>query len=307
MGRFVKVFAPFLLMCGSVNAQDMPQHAIRMAAPVSPSADFYITGESIEPMILAEWEVINDMGSHIRIVWGQEAVDAAPPEASRYIQKSYVFPTGTIRVLEFKKNKGGMMHAVTVETAIYMLEGSGSIEVAGEKIVLNEGDLASYPSGTLRGDGDATVIAWTVTGSNATAAVKAMVVRGDDVTISHSAQWPIPDGKMVRVRTPEGLEIAPSDAIRLDLKRYTFDGNSVRVTKNYKGGPTSKATSTMDALIYVTSGRLHFFQDDLDVIVGPGDAIREIAGHYHNWIRLEDSSFIATSRLPVVPMAIDAD
>ena len=63
----------------------------------------------------------------------------------------------------------------------------------------------------------------------------------------------------------------------------------------------------MDALIYVTSGRLHFFQDDLDVIAGPGDAIREIAGHYHNWIRLEASSFLATSSLPVVPMSTDAN
>ncbi|MBT5239301.1 MAG: hypothetical protein HN793_07820 [Rhodospirillaceae bacterium] len=307
MERFVKVFAPFLLLCGSVNAQDMPQHAIRTAAPVSPSADFYIAGESVEPMILAEWEVINDLGSRIRIVWGQEAVDAAPPEASRYTQKSYVFPTGTIRVLEFKKDEGGMMHAITVETAIYMLEGSGTVEVAGEKVVLNEGDLASHPSGTLRGDGDATVIAWTVTGSNINEAVKAMVVRGSDVPISHSAQWPGPDGKMERARTSDALENAPSDAIRLDLKRYIFDGNSVRVTKNYKGGPTSKATSSMDALIYVTSGRLHFFQDDLDVIAGPGDAIREIAGHYHNWIRLEDSSFLATSSLPVVPMSTDAN
>ena len=275
MGRSVTVFTIFLLMAGASFAQDLPQHAVRTAAPVSPLAEMFIPGESVEPMVLAEWDTIDPvMGPRIRIVWGQEAVDAAPPEASRYTQTSYVFPTGTIRVLEFKADKGGMVHAITVETAIYMLKGSGTVEVAGEAVELNEGDLASYPSGTLRGDGDATVIAWTVTGSKINEAAKAMVVRGADVPVSHSAQWPGPDGKMMRARAPEALKEAPDDAIRLDLWRYTFEGNSVRVTKNYKGGPTSKASSSMDALIYVTSGKLHFFQDDLDFIAGAGDAIR---------------------------------
>ncbi|MGY8962344.1 MAG: cupin domain-containing protein [Rhodospirillales bacterium] len=302
MGRLSRVLAAFMLMSGVVLAQDLPQHAIRTAAPMSPSAAMFIPGESVEPLILAEWEVINDLGPRIRIVWGQEAVDAAPPEASRYIQKSYVFPTGTIRVLDFQKDEGGMMHAITVETAIYMLKGSGTVEVAGETVTLNEGDLASYPSGTLRGDGDSTVIAWTVTGSKINEVAEAMVVRGIDVPVTHSAQWPGPDGKMVRARTSEALWEAPGDAIRLDLKRYMFDGNSVRTTINYKGGPTSKVTSSMDALIYITSGKLHFFQDDLNFVAGAGDAIREISGHYHNWIRLEDSSFIATSSLPVAPI-----
>ena len=307
MGRLATMLAAFMLTSGAAFAQDLPQHAVRTAAPVSPLAEMFIPGESVEPMVLAEWEVINDLGSRIRIVWGQEAVDAPPPEASRYMQKSYVFPTGTIRVLEFKEDKGGMMHAITVETAIYMLKGTGTVEVAGKTVVLNEGDLASYPSGTLRGDGDATVIAWTVTGSKINEAAKAMVVRSADVPVSHSAQWPGPDGKVVRARAPEALKEAPDDAIRLDLWRYTFDGNSVRVTKNYKGGPTSKATGSLDALIYVTLSKLHFFQDDLDFIAGPGDAIREIAGHYHNWIRLEESSFVATSSMPVVPYVAEAN
>ena len=308
MGRIATTLVAFALMSVGASAQDQPQHAVRTAAPLDPTAEFYIRGADVEPWHLAEWQTVDPvMGPRIRIVWGEEAVAAAPPEASKYTEKQYVFPTGTIRVLEFKEDRGGMLHAITVETALYMLKGSGTVEVAGETVQIGEGDVVSYPSGALRGDGDATVILWHVTGTKINETAKAMVVRAKDVPMSHSAQWPGPDGKMVRARTAEDLEKAPGDAIRLDLWRYVFDGNSVRVTKNYKGGPTSKTTSSMDALIYVTSGKLHFFQGDEDVIAGPGDAIREIAGHYHNWIRLEDSSFVATSSMPVVPYVVDID
>ncbi|MCB2106723.1 MAG: cupin domain-containing protein, partial [Rhodobacteraceae bacterium] len=70
-----------------------------------------------------------------------------------------------------------------------------------------------------------------------------------------------------------------------------------------KGGPTSPASGKLDALIYVISGQLKFTQDGVEVIANPGDAIREIAGAKHFWYRLEDSSFVATSSLPVVPLA----
>ena len=127
----------------AVWAQDLPSHAVRTAAPLNPMAETFIAGDSFEPMILAEWEVINDMGSRIRIVWGEEAVAAAPRDASRYMQKSYVFPTGTIRVLEFKKSQGGMLHAITVENQLYMLKGEGTVEVAGETVAIGEGDVVS--------------------------------------------------------------------------------------------------------------------------------------------------------------------
>ena len=291
-----------MLACvwAAAAAQDLPKHAVRTAAPVNPSGDFFIAGEAIQPMLLAEWEVVDDRGSRIRIVWGQEAVDQAPDNASRYTQKTYPFPTGTIRVLNFKANRGGMLHAITVETGIFMLQGSGTVEVAGETVALSEGDMVSYPSGVLRGSGDARVIAWTVTGTQINAGASAALIRGADAPVTHSAEWN-ENGERVRASTPEQLQRAPDAAIRLSVKRYTFDGNSVRVAHSKKGGPTTRRTSDLDALIYVTSGRLRFFQDDEDVVAGPGDAIREIAGHYHHWYRLEDSSFVATSSLPVAP------
>lgn len=296
--------ATALLVSPAAAQEDWPQHAMRTAAPVNPSPDFHISGSSVVALPLAEWVAENrtGRGERVEIVWGQDAVDKAPAKASKYLQKSYVFPTGTIRVMEFKADKGGMLHAITVETAIYMLKGSGTVDVAGQNVQINEGDLVSYPSGVLQGTGDATVIAWTVTGNLINEASPAKLVRSTDAKMSASAEWD-QGGKRVRGRTPEELAKAPANAIRLEIQRYDFPGNSVRVTKNYKGGPTSPTTGDQDALIYVVSGKLNFFQDGKDVIALPGDAVREIAGATHHWIRLEDSSFIATSSLPIKPLA----
>ncbi len=291
--------AALFISCTAL-AQTVPLHAVRTSAPVNPSSEFFIPGASVTPMLLAEWEEENELGVRVRIVWGQEAVDQAPPNASRYEQKTFSFPTGTIRILEFEEENGGMLHAITAETALHMLKGSGSVEVSGETVALKEGDTVSYPSGVLRGDGDATVIAWTVTGLLINDSAKAELVRGVDAPVSHSAQWD-ENGERVRANTPEALAKAPPDAIRLSVKRYTFEGNSVRVAHSKQGGPTTTATSTLDALIYVTSGNLRFFQDDAVIEAVPGDAIREMAGHYHNWYRIEDSSFVATSSLPIKP------
>jgi len=290
-----------LLVACSASAQTLPLHAVRTAAPISPTSDMHLAGASVEPMILAEWDVENDRGKIVRIVWGQEAVDQAPAGASRYEQKTYSFPTGTIRILEFKEEMGGMIHAITVESAIFMLNGSGTVEVAGELVELETGDVVSYPSGVLRGDGDATVVAWTVTGNLINEAARAQHIRSADAPVIHFAEWD-ENGKRVSANTPEALENAPTDAIRLSVKRYSFEGNSVRVAHSKQGGPTSQRTGKLDSLIYVTSGKLRFFQDDSIIDTVPGDAIREIAGHYHHWYRIEDSSFVAISSLPIKPL-----
>lgn len=279
----------------------LPLHAVRNAAPVSPASDFHVAGSTIEPLLLAEWEAEGPMGKGVQIVWGQAAVDKAPASASRYQQKTYSFPTGTIRVLEFPA-PGAMIHAITSETAIFMLRGSGSVEVAGATVNLDAGDAVSYPSGVLRGNGPATVIAWTVTGTLNNEASRARVVRRADAIVMDSAEWD-QDGKRMSARGAAELAAAPPDAIRLSVSRYEFPGNSIRVARNFKGGPTSPKSSELDALIYITSGRMKFTQNGREVEVVPGDAIREIAGAAHFWYRLEDSSFVATSSLPVVPLA----
>ena len=99
-----------LMLPVSLAAQTLPAHAVRSAGPINPAADFYIAGALVAPMFLAEWDADSRQGKTVQIVWGKDAVDKAPANASRYEQKSYVFPTGTIRVLEFKKATGGMVH-----------------------------------------------------------------------------------------------------------------------------------------------------------------------------------------------------
>lgn len=264
--------------------------------------DFLIRGADVVPMLLAEWDTSNPVGNPVAIVWGREAVDKAPVNASRYSQKTYSFPTGTIRLLQFSAATGGMLHLITSETAIFMLQGGGSVDVAGRNVSIAAGDVVSYPSGVLRGAGDATVIAWTVTGTANNEAAPARLVRRAEAKVMDSAEW-ARDGKQVSARTPAKLAPPPPEAVRLSVARYEFPGNSVRVARNFKGGPTSPKSAELDALIYITSGHMTFTQDGRSVEVRAGDAIRELSGSEHFWYRYEDSSFVATSSLPLMPNA----
>jgi quercetin dioxygenase-like cupin family protein len=295
--------AAALLFATSVAcaAGPLPPHAMRNAAPVAPSADFHIAGAGVGALPLAEWETEGPMGRTVQIVWGREAVDKAPANASRYAQKTYSFPTGTIRVLEFRQASGGMIHQVTSETALFMLEGSGTVGVAGRDVGIGAGDAVNFPSGVLRGAGDATVILWTVTGTRNNEDSKSMVVRAADAPVTESAEWD-EDGRRVAARTPAELAKAPADAIRLAVRRYEFPGNSVRFARSFKGGPTSPKTGELDSLIYVISGDLRFTQGGHEVHAVPGDAVREIAGENHYWYRVADSAFVAISSLPMVPI-----
>ncbi|MCB2109095.1 MAG: hypothetical protein KDE14_15400, partial [Rhodobacteraceae bacterium] len=236
--RHIGIICGISLIAGLAYAADeIPAHAIRVAGPYEPSMEFHIPADKAETLLLAEWEATNARGTMSQISWGEESVAKAPASASKYVQKSYSFPTGMIRVLDFKQASGGMYHAISSETGLYMLKGTGSVEVAGKTVVLNEGDVVSYPRGVLRGSGDATVVLWTVRGTLINEAAAATVVHAADAPTTSSAEWDV-DGKRFRTSKPEELAKAPESAIRLDLKRYEFPGNSVRVTRNYKGGPT---------------------------------------------------------------------
>lgn len=294
-----------LLFISSVQAEGVDQKASKNKIASEALEQTFISGESIEKIPRATWEVADSAGSRIVSASGKEAVQQASESATRYSSKSYIFPTGTIMVLEFEKAQGGMLHAITEESALYVLEGEGSVDVAGERVPIKQGDVVSYPSGALRGKADAVIVAWRVTGTTSKDESRPMVIKSSDATLRQLGYWPGPDGQRVVVTTAEDLRNAPPNAIRLEMKSYSFDGNSVTVTKNYRGGPTNKSTGERDGLLYITSGKMRFFQDDIDVIAGPGDAIRETAGRYHNWIRLEDSSFVGIGTSPATPIKVD--
>ncbi len=294
-----------LLMISAVQAQGVDQKASNKKVSNEILGQTFISGDSIEKIPRAAWEIADSSGSRIVSVSGKVAVHEAPASASRYSSKSYVFPTGTIWVFEFKKSQGGMIHAIKEENALYVLQGEGSVEVSGERLPIKQGDVVSYPAGALRGEADAIILAWKVTGTTSKDESRPMFIKSADAKVRLLGYWPGPDGQRVVVTTAEELRHAPSQAIRLEMRSYPFDGNSVTVTKNYRGGPTNKSTGDRDGLLYITSGKMRFFQDDIDVIAGPGDAIRETAGKYHNWIRLEDSSFVGIGTTPAISVKLD--
>ena len=311
MIRHVANLSAALLLAACVSAQDVPQRA----TPASPLSNSFLPGASIEVVPMAGWDVTDADGTRTLSASGHNAVDQAPANAARYTQKSYVFPTGSIHVLEFNTANGGMTHPITDETTLYMLKGEATVQVAGETVSITQGDAVSYPSGTLRGDGDGTAVLWIVTGNDIDGEAKPKVVRSADTTFAQMGYWPNPDGGgRILVTTAEALKDAPAYAVRLDMTNYAFDDNGLVVTKNYKSGPTNKSSGDRDALLYITSGKMRWFQDGIDVIAGhgidviavPGDAIRETAGRYHNWIRMEDSSFLGIGTAPLAPLDADA-
>lgn len=281
----------------AADAGAPPPHAQKISAAVDPHMGPRIAGADVKSVTFAEWEVTGPRGTTVPILFGA-ALDKAPKNASFYDQKTYEFPTGQIRVMTFRKDKGGVTHQITAENAMYVMKGSVTIEVGGKPVELKEGDAVGYPSGIVRGKGDATLVVWTVTGTALNEASKTTVVHKKDAKIGKSAEWD-EGGKRVRANTPEALKKAPKDAIRLQVDRYEIPGNSIRVAHNYKGGPTSDAGGPIDALILITSGHLTYFEDGKPFDAYPGDAIREAGGHKNHWIRHEDSSFLAISTQPI--------
>jgi quercetin dioxygenase-like cupin family protein len=186
-----------------------------------------------------------------------------------------------------------VLHPIGDETQLYVLEGAATVGVGGAPTSIRAGDAVSRPDGMLRGDGDATLIAWTV--GSAVAAPRPMVVRAEDVTAQMTAEWMEGDTVVRTATTAETEGKAPADAKRLLSRRYTFDGNSIRVAKLLKGGRRAPATMTADSLIYVTGGPLRFRQGDEEMVVNAGDFIREEAGLTHVWDQLEDGGFVTTT------------
>ncbi len=220
--------------------------------------------------------------------------------AARYQQKTYTFPTGSIRILEFKKDAGGVFHKVGDETAMRIMKGTAEVEVDGKKVALKEGDVVQSPKGVVRSAGqpeDATILLWKVTGTQPNPPTKVYSFATDAVT-SVSKEWD-QDGKHVRASKPEELAAAPKDALELTIRRFNLDGNSVRAVHSTKG-VTSVSSGRIDALLYVVRGHATFVEDDKEYPVGPGDAIREAAGASHYWKRSEPHfEFVSTSMAPL--------
>jgi quercetin dioxygenase-like cupin family protein len=252
------------------------QHA--SAAAVAPeSADTYVVaGKDRAATPMAAWQ----KKGTVRTAAGADAVRKAPRKAVRYDVKLVAWPTATVKQLTFRKANGGVLHPISDETLVYVLEGSAQATVNGKVVVLATGDVASLPSGALTNPGapvDAVVVAWTA--ASLTPGATAAVVAAQSVT--------------------------PQAAGQLTIRRYEFPGNSVRAVGLAKDLKTSPNSAKTDSLIYVTRGPMNFTQHGQNFTVTAGDFIREVAGLQHNWDVTEESGFVTTSALPLGAGPID--
>jgi quercetin dioxygenase-like cupin family protein len=248
------------------------------AAPVAQeSADTYVVaGKDRAATPMAAWQ----KKGAVLTAAGADAVKKAPRKAVRYEAKIVAWPTATVKVLTFRKANGGVLHPLTDETLVYVLEGSAQATVNGKPVVLATGDVASLPSGSLTNPGapvDAVVVAWTA--ASLTPGATPAVVTAQSLT--------------------------PQAAGQLTIRRYEFPGNSVRAVGLAKGMKTSPNSAKTDSMIYVTRGPMKFTENGQEFTVTAGDFLREVAGLMHNWDVTEESGFVTTSALPLGAGPID--
>lgn len=255
-----------------------------------PSNIIYGKDAPIVPM--AEWEIVQkgaaeQTGERILIAAGPAEIARAPKDAVKYDSQTFRFPTGTIRVLNFTKKNGGVLHQITSETQIYVVKGSAVVGVRGVPTEIRSGDVVNLPSGVLRSRKgkaeDTTVVLFTTASTKPDAA--AALVRGKDTPIT-----PLADGPK-----------SGTEAAKVTVQRYVFDGNSIRVARLTGKGKTSPATPATDVLVYLTKGRMQITVGDETKDVAAGDALREEAGKITYWDVYEDSMFLATNAVVLKP------
>ncbi len=247
------------------------------ASVAQESADTYmVAGKDRAATPMAAWQ----KKAEVRTAAGADAVKKAPRKAVRYEAKIVAWPTATVKVLTFRKANGGVLHPITDETLVYVLEGSAQATVNGKPVVLATGDVASLPSGSLTNPGapvDAVIVAWTA--ASLTPGATPAVVTAQSLT--------------------------PQAAGQLTIRRYEFPGNSVRAVGLAKGMKTPPNSAKTDSMIYVTRGPMKFTENGQEFTVTAGDFLREVAGLMHNWDVTEESGFVTTSALPLGAGPID--
>ena len=274
--------------------------------PFATLDEMYQSGSEVPAVPIASWEETSERGRVIRKIKTDKAVALAPSTAVRYAEKSFFFPTATVRELVFTASEGGVLRQITDETVVFVLSGSCRLETDGESIDLEEEDLVFLPKGELQGSDDATLIAWSVENTFTGAPegtthddLQMQVVRKADRKMKDKAEWEENgDRKVMEASHP--LTDVPEGAIRLRLDMYPIVGNVFALVTGFEGGPTFEYKATWDNYLYIRSGSYRYFQDDVEFEARPGDVIREIGGHPHHWIRHEDSSFLVATSMPVI-------
>lgn len=288
MERRTMLATSLALAASAAKAQTGDPAAKPAATPVSATGSNFILGADVPWVPMAEWDIVQrgtdeQTGERVMIAAGEDELKRAPENAVRYRSKTFTFPTGEIRVLEFTKAGGGVLHQITLETELYVVSGSAQVGVAGKIVELEAGDGVNLPSGILRslksGAEDTTVLLFTV--GNHVAAPKASVIHGRDVEMT---------GLSGDDKAKEG-----DASLQTGIRRYTFDGNSFRVVDHIGKGKTSPVSPGRDVLIYMLSGSKTLTVGDETKVVQAGDAVREQMGLPTYWdVPGGTSRFIAT-------------
>lgn len=301
--KTVLQLARTVLLCAACSVGQV----FAQAAPLEPAqplphiaADLiFIPAKTAPVMPMAEWEVVQKVageqtGSRVLIGEGPAGVARAPEGASKYTAKAYKFPTGAARVLTFRKADGPVIHQITFESELFMLQGSAEVTVLDKTVTLSKGDAVFLPSGVLRNmkPSEDTVVLQFFVGSTSEQP-RASVIHAKDLPETSLAQWQS-EGKWITARTPEEQGNAPPEAARYSVKRYAFDGNSIRHARLQKGGRTAPAKYDVDVLIYIAKGRMIRHEGDQVFEVVEGDVLREMKGATGHWVLTEDSEFIST-------------
>lgn len=273
----------------AVQAQEAP----KPIPPSMPMPSNFLYAKDVPVVPMAEWEIVQkgaaeQTGARILIAAGDAELVRAPKDAVRYDSQTFKIPTGSVRVLTFKKANGGVLHQITTETVLYVVKGSGEVGVNGVPTKIVAGDVVNLPNGVLRSikkkAEDTTVLAFTV--GYATPS-KSVLVRGKDIKSTTMANGATQD----------------ANAAKTNLKRYTFEGNSVRIAGLTGRGKTTAATPRVDVLVYMLSGRMANTVGDETKTVSAGDVLREEAGKPTSWDVFEDSVFLAINAPLIVPPA----
>ncbi len=260
----------------------------------------YIPAAKAQTLPMAEWKDTKAATGANRIAGTAASLERAPkdPSTSHYEAKLYNYPTGSLRVLTWKKGTP-VVHQVTFETEIYVIQGSLTLTPLpghpGKPTKINTGDCLFMPAGVLTNakPSEDTILLQAFVAS-AAAKPKAKIVTAKEAQETLNLNWQEGD-KEFTANKPDEIKKAPKTASRFTTKRYVFDGNSVRVANLKKGGRTNFVTNNrVDVLMYIAKGKIRRKEGNEIFELSAGDTIREKKGNGGWWELIEDATFIAT-------------
>lgn len=255
-------------------------HAADLPGTMAGQGDItHIPGASAPSSMIAEWyDTTWPPGNGHRIAATSAALEEAPATASRYEAKLFVFPSGTLRTLRFKKSLPAF-HLITFETIIYVLSGTATLTPLdnhpGKPITVRAGDALFLPSGVL---------------SNSKASEDLVILQCFIERTIQNAKKSVVTSKQAQ---PLEALAWQTDHKPVRAKTYPFDGNALRVITLHAGRSAQVTAKEADVLLYVAKGKARRKVGDDVVQIVAGDCVRVRSGGAATWEPLEETTLVA--------------